>query len=134
MESGRNLRQPCTVLIVDDDPDAREVLRLLLCSNGYSVATARDGRAALTSLRSRTDICVVLLDLNLPGMNGRQFRAAQRRDRSLAWIPVVVISGEPDGRDLARKLGAAAFIAKPVDLDQIECLLSRIGCGKRSSV
>ena len=130
MDAHRPRQHGCTVLIVDDDPDAREVLRLSLAADGYQVATADDGRAALRSLRSRADICMVLLDLNLPRMNGRQFRAAQRRDRSLAWIPVVVISGEPDARDLARKLGAAAFFAKPVDLDQVECLLNQMSCRK----
>jgi CheY-like chemotaxis protein len=61
-------------------------------------------------------------------MDGAQFRAAQLRDRSLAWIPVVVLSGSIDGGVRARELGARAFVPKPVDLDRLRAALSRIGC------
>src|SRR5690349_14816755 len=83
----------CGVLIVDDDADVRELLRMSLGAAGYRVATVPDGREALHYLRSHADICMIVLDLMLPSMDGAQFRAAQLRDRSLAWIPVIVVSG-----------------------------------------
>ena len=118
----------CTVLIVDDDPDSQEMLRLALDAAGYSVATAANGREALIHLRSTADTCIIVLDLSLPQMDGMQFRAAQLRDRSLGWIPVVVLSGSVDGVFRARELGARAFVPKPVDLDRLRAALRRIGC------
>ena len=118
----------CAVLVVDDDPDSQEVVRLALSGDGYSVATATNGRDALVHLRSTADTCIIVLDLTLPQMDGPRFRAAQLRDRSLAWIPVVVLSGAIDGAALARQLGARAFVPKPVDLDRLRAALRRIGC------
>jgi CheY-like chemotaxis protein len=118
----------CAVLIVDDDPDSQEMLRLALDAVGYVVATAANGRDALMHLRSTADTCIIILDLSLPHMDGTQFRAAQLRDRSLAWMPVVVLSGSIDGAARARELGVRAFVPKPVDLDRLRAALRRIGC------
>src|SRR5687768_6577648 len=98
----------CAVLIVDDDPDMQELLRVALAADGYDVTAVSNGRDALFHLRSTPETCMIVLDLTLPDMDGMQFRAAQRRDRSLAWIPVVVLSGAIDGPALAHELGAGA--------------------------
>ena len=118
----------CAVLIVDDDPDSQDMLRLALGAAGYTITTASNGREALMHLRSTADTCIIVLDLSLPQMDGTQFRVAQLRDRSLAWIPVVVLSGSLDGAVRARELGARAFVPKPVDLDRFLAALRRIGC------
>ena len=118
----------CAVLIVDDDADSQEMLRLALGAAGYAVSIAANGRDALTHLRSTADTCIIILDLSLPQMNGTQFRSAQLRDRSLAWIPVVILSGSIDGAVRARELGARAFVPQPVDLDRLRAALRRIGC------
>jgi CheY-like chemotaxis protein len=118
----------CAVLIVDDDADSQEMLRLALHAAGYTVSIAANGRDALTHLRSTADTCIIILDLSLPQMDGAHFRAAQLRDRSFAWIPVVVLSGSIDGATHARELGARAFVPKPVDLDRLRAALRRIGC------
>ena len=120
----------CTVLVIDDDRDAQEMVRVALTADGYRVATAGNGRDALVHLRSTADTCIIVLDLGLPRMDGALFRAAQLRDRSLAWIPVVVVSGSIDGAARARELGARSFVAKPVDLDRLRAALRRIGCCK----
>src|SRR5438093_8087563 len=89
----------CSVLVVDDDHEIRELLRVALTGDGYQVAGVGNGRDALHYLRSHADICIIVLDLLLPVMDGVQFRTAQLRDRSLAWIPVVVMSAvDDDGR------------------------------------
>jgi CheY-like chemotaxis protein len=118
----------CAVLVVDDDAEARELLRLSLSAGGYDVATAPDGREALRYLRSHAETCIILLDLMLPGMDGVKFRAAQMRDRSLAWIPVVVVSGAVDAADRARSVRAQSVLRKPLDLDEVRNTLSQIGC------
>jgi CheY-like chemotaxis protein len=122
------LKHRCTVLVIDDDHDIQEMLRLALSADGYRVETASNGRDALIHLRSTADTCIIVLDLSLPQMDGTRFRTAQLRDRSLAWIPVVVLSGSLDGTAQARALEARAFIPKPVDLDQLRAALRRIGC------
>jgi CheY-like chemotaxis protein len=123
----------CSVLIVDDDPDSREFLRAALTAGGYSASAAANGREALIHLRSTADTCVILLNLMMPTMNGEQFRTAQLNDRSLAWIPVIICSGVVDAGRRARALGAAYFLRKPLDLDQLRQALHNIGCARHEA-
>jgi DNA-binding response OmpR family regulator len=114
--------------VVEDEPELRELLRVALEADGYAVATAATGRDALKHLRSSVSTCLIILDLYLPIMGGRRFRAAQLRDRSLAWIPVIIMSGGLEGARDARELGARAFVRKPVDVDELRAAMRRIGC------
>ena len=118
----------CSVLVVDDDAETREMLRVALAADGYEVATTSNGREALHHLRSHAETCIVMLDLILPVMDGVRFRAAQLNDRSLAWIPVVVMSGAVDGDRQARELGARRVLRKPLHLDDVRATLRDIGC------
>jgi CheY-like chemotaxis protein len=124
----------CSVLVVDDDPELRQLLAVALKSEGYDVACAADGREALTHLRSAPRTCVIVLDLMLPVMEAARFRAVQRRDRSLGWIPVIAISAADDGANTARSLGANAFLRKPLDLELLREAVGRLDCaaGKRN--
>jgi CheY-like chemotaxis protein len=116
-----------TILIVDDDAEVREMVTVALTGNGYRVEGCANGRDAMNHLRSHTDICVILLDLMLPVMAAAQFRAAQLRDRSLAWIPVIAISGALDAVPESERLGARALVRKPIDLDQLKETLHQVG-------
>ena len=118
----------CGVLVVDDDGDVRELLMVALTGHEYHVAGVPDGREALHYLRSHADTCFILLDLMLPIMDGASFRRAQLRDRSLAWIPVVVMSAAVDADRRAREIGARARVRKPLDLDEVRRKLRLIGC------
>jgi len=118
----------CSVLVVDDDAEICELLGVALSADGYLVACAPNGREALHHLRSHADVCIILLDLILPVMDGVQFRHAQLRDRSLAWIPLVVMSGAIDADRRARELGARRLIRKPLDLDNVRLALRSIDC------
>jgi two-component system KDP operon response regulator KdpE len=118
----------CAVLVVDDDRDLCELVRVTLAADGYDVRTAADGREALHALRSHPDTCMIVLDLLLPSMDASRFRAAQLRDRSLAWIPIVVISGADEGAAAATALGARAFVRKPLHIDALRGALRNIGC------
>jgi CheY-like chemotaxis protein len=120
----------CTVLVVDDDADVRELLRVALTADGYDVGTVADGREAMHYLRSHADACIILLDLELPVMDGAHFRTAQLRDRSLAWIPLVLMSGSIDAERRARELGARRLVPKPLDLDAVKHALRFVGCCK----
>jgi CheY-like chemotaxis protein len=118
----------CSILVVEDDFETREVLRVALTADGYAVETAANGRDALDHLRSHAQTCIVMLDLMLPVMDGVQFRAAQLHDRSLAWIPVVVMSGTVEANARARELRVRAVLHKPLDLDEARRILRSIGC------
>ena len=112
----------CRVLVVDDDRHVREALTVTLRSLGFEVATAADGYGALELLRVEQPN-VVLLDLEMPKMNGWQFRAQQLRDNRIASVPVVILSGRGDAARQARALGVAGGLQKPVDLDELEVRL-----------
>jgi DNA-binding NtrC family response regulator len=123
----------CGVLVVDEDADVRELLGVALSADGYKVTAVSNGRDALAYLRSSAETCVVLLDLVTSTMESTRFRAAQLRDRSLAWIPVVLMSGGVDAAENARAFGAGGFLRKPLDLDRVRRTLRTIGCARTQS-
>jgi CheY-like chemotaxis protein len=122
--------EPLTVLIVDDDPAILEGLGELIEFEGYDVATARDGLAALNQLRSGLRPCVILLDLMMPGMNGWDFRAEQLKDDDLKDIPVVVMTAATVTEAALRAtFGDIAFLPKPLSHERLLSAIRR-GCGE----
>jgi len=110
------------VLIVEDDPDTREMLATLLATEGFHAVGAEDGLEALHLLRTvrhrAPDIpCLVLLDLKMPRLSGNEFRRAQLGDPIVATVPIAVMSGAVDAEELAATLGAVATLTKPIDFD-----------------
>jgi CheY-like chemotaxis protein len=128
MADAQDVPHRCSVLVVDDDPAICELLLVALEAEGYDVAIVSHGREALHHLRSHAETCVIVLELALPVMDGRAFRIMQLRDRSLAWIPVVMMSAASDGDRRARDLGARFFVRKPLNLDDVRHALRRVGC------
>jgi CheY-like chemotaxis protein len=106
---------PATVLVVEDDPHIAVALRELFVCEGFAAIIAADGASALEHLRARAGVDVVLLDMRMPGMDGRAFLAARRLDPALAAIPVVVFSGG----DPAAEVDVFAKLYKPADPDAI---------------
>lgn len=88
----RNQFDQVSVLVVDDDPDARELMEMFLTKEGYTVRTACNGREALELLQTIRP-SLILLDVQMPVMDGMEFREHQRRDRALLSIPTVVLTG-----------------------------------------
>ena len=107
------------VLVVDDDPSIREVLAIILGSQGYEVLTAADGREALDLLHDGALPQVILLDLMMPVMNGWTFREEMQRDAVLAPIPVLVMTGDGEIADKTVRLSAAGFLRKPIGLNDL---------------
>lgn len=108
------------VLVVDDCPDTRETLRLVLGLWGYAVETAKDGRAALgAAVLFRPD--VVLMDLALPAMDGYETARRLRRLPGLEGLPIVALTGYATEEDRKRSEaeGWAGHLAKPADTDEI---------------
>lgn len=106
------------VLVVDDDPDIRDLLVSVLTDDGYEAESARNGRDALDVLE-RWPADVVVLDLMMPVMDGWGFRAAQLADERLAKIPVVILSAATDLRQHAAQLRADDYLVKPLDVPQL---------------
>jgi CheY-like chemotaxis protein len=102
-------RRARTVLVVDDDPDIRDLLAEVLAGEGYQVAVAENGRVALERLRSGAPLpALVILDLMMPVMSGWELLERLRNDPDLRALSVMVISGAgtpmPEGaRHLLRK-------------------------------
>ena len=113
------------VLLVDDDADVLEAMQLVLEDSGYEVLVAAEGSKALDLLRKGAAPSVILLDLMMPGMNGRQFIAEARREALLDEIPVVVVSGGAFRKEDVLALGVADYLTKPVDLQRLASTLCK---------
>ena len=101
------------VLVVDDDPDLREVIASVLERAGYEAAQAADGAEALGRARERPPSLVVL-DLEMPVLDGRGFLAACRAEPALAAVPVVLTSGlAAEAARLAVDFPAVRVLPKP---------------------
>ncbi|MFL6294189.1 MAG: response regulator [Thermoanaerobaculia bacterium] len=118
--------QPRKVLVVDDSKLMHKMYEVML--RQYPLVYASDGRQALDRLRDHADIDLVLLDINMPNMNGLEFLAEMRSDAARADLPVIIISTEGREEDTARGLeaGATAYIKKPFHSEEILEVISRL--------
>ena len=110
-----------TILVVDDEPTVREVIRRYLERDGFSVREAADGQTALTEIESgQPDL--IILDLMLPGVDGL---AITRQIRQKQTTPIIMLTakGEPSDRIYGLDLGADDYMAKPFSPQE---LVSRI--------
>ena len=117
----------CTVLLVDDISDSREMYAFFLRAAGYAVHEAADGGDALgMALEFRPD--VIVMDLSLPSMDGWTAIARLAATPETAAIPVVVLSAHtfPADEHRAREAGAAAFLAKPCPPDELARQVRRV--------
>lgn len=114
------------ILIVDDDDDLGDTLALVLAGLGHDVRVARDGHEGLRALGDRAFPDVVILDIEMPVLDGpgmaiQMFIQNTGRER----IPVILISGYVDLRVTAERVGTPYFAPKPCSLDTLLDLLSR---------
>jgi CheY-like chemotaxis protein len=123
-----------SVLIVDEDVNAQIIAQTLLCLREFSVRLAADGIEACDILRHE-DVAVVVLDLNLPGMNGFELlrrlrgRFEPRRLPTTPRIVVVTNHREPEVERFARRLGADAVLRKPLAPDQLIRTVEALAAG-----
>lgn len=110
-----------TILLVDDEPQIRRVMRATLSAQGYSIVEARDGQEALEKLRTeRADL--VLLDMNMPVMDGLEACREIRRDSNVSIIMLTVRNTEKD-KVRALDAGADDYVVKPFGIQE---LLARV--------
>jgi len=118
------------ILVVEDDDSIREVVTLLLESDGYTVKSARDGKAALEVLSEIEQPCLIILDLMMPVMDGWEFLKSAKRNSAIASIPIVVTSAVADCLKIS---GAVKVLKKPIDLDGLMKIVCHY-CGPSNPV
>jgi len=112
-----------TVLVIDDNAQARDLIHRFLAEEGFRVVEAADGPTGLALAReSRPD--AITLDVLMPGMDGWAVLTALKADEALADVPVIMLS-MLDDKSLGFALGATEYLTKPLDRDRLRALLSR---------
>ena len=107
------------VLVIEDDNDVRRLITESLTAAGLDVVAAVDGKQALRTALARKPAAIVL-DIGLPDYDGTQFIARWRERRPDATeVPIVVVSGRSDRREIASLLGAAYVCGKPFEIDEL---------------
>jgi signal transduction histidine kinase/DNA-binding response OmpR family regulator len=115
-----------TVLVIDDDPGARDLMRRYLIREGYRVEEASSGREGLEKARELKPTAVTL-DVMMPGMDGWAVLQELKADSELADVPVVMVT-MVDDRNLGYALGATEYLTKPVDRQRLLTILERHRC------
>lgn len=116
-----------TVLVAEDDEDVLLLLTTRLVARGYRVVEARDGQETLELAKDvRPDI--VLMDLQLPRLNGFAVARFLRQTDSLRNVPIVVVSAHDPAkhRNLALAAGCNAYVQKPIDFDRLDELMTSL--------
>jgi DNA-binding response OmpR family regulator len=117
-----------TVLICDDEPSLRELIRISL-DGPYRFLEADDGEASLElARRERPD--VVILDMMMPRRNGLEVLSSLRQDNDLAHTPVIVLTAQPATREQALRAGADKVMVKPFEPEQITAAVEEVLAGK----
>lgn len=108
------------VLIVDDEPMARTLLRLMLVRAGFDVAEAKDGFDALEQVKSHPPD-VMILDVMMPGMDGFSVCKTLRNDEGTALMPIIMLSAKTDLESINRGLsvGANKYLTKPISPEDL---------------
>lgn len=120
--TAKNCMNCKTILIIEDDGDIREAMKDAMELEGYSALTASNGKEGLEVLRDIQRPCLVLLDMMMPVMGGREFLNEMKQDDALIPIPVFIVSAIADKINTD---GAVGFIKKPVDLDIVLKMVER---------
>jgi DNA-binding response OmpR family regulator len=111
------------ILVVDDDPEIRDVVRWLLEDEGWTVETASDGRDALEQA-TRERPALIVLDMGLPILSGEE--VAQRLQHVYdSPPPIIVVSADGRAGEKAARIGAASYLHKPFDVDELARIVRR---------
>lgn len=112
------------ILVVEDDEVLRHVAAEILVLDGYGVTLAHDGACALRQIARHGEPDAILLDLQMPRMDGPAFARVYREQGGTA--PIVVCSGAADGRQQAARLGAAGVVGKPYSVSELTAAIDQV--------
>jgi len=115
------------MLTVDDSPSVRKLVKFTLKAKGYEASSAGDGLEALDLLKQEV-FDAIILDINMPRMNGLEFLRTIKADDQYAGMPVIMLTteGQDEDKDKAVALGATAYMVKPFKPTQLLTLLEKI--------
>ncbi len=121
------------ILVVDDSKLIHKMYEVMLRS--YALVYALNGREGLEKLAQTPDVDMVILDINMPELNGLEFLSHAKSNPALAKIPVVIVSTEGKEEDILRGLsaGASAYIKKPFQREQILHVIDRMHAAQASA-
>jgi len=113
------------VLLIDDEPSILDATKTGLLDRGFNVKTVEGPEAAMSAIRSLKP-SIVVSDLVMPGTNGFELLQLVRQQKDLSSIPFIFLTGIDDyyAKKFGKEIGGAAYITKPVDLDELEHLLN----------
>jgi len=116
------------VLIADDDPVMRTLLRSMVAKEGYDVVVVEDGREAYRILQSDSNFSAAIFDMMMPHLEGLDIISYMRTEKRLRRIPVLMISAERDLQLMAKSFvaGATFFLTKPFNPAQFKTTLSML--------
>ncbi|TCL76826.1 response regulator receiver domain-containing protein [Hydrogenispora ethanolica] len=124
-----------SVLIIDDEPTILSVMEEILCEAGYAVSTAASGSAALEKLKREPPPRLILVDLYMPQMGGKEFLAALGAIPELRDIPVILVTGTiPDPSEFPPQGTYADSIAKPFDINDLLQRVAALIAGNAAKV
>ena len=103
------------VLVIEDDAEIREILKLAIEMEGYAVTTAPNGQEGLNILKNGLRPCLILLDLMMPVMDGWTLSEKLGQDEQLNKLPIIVVSAYSDRVKSVKHLNG--FVKKPIDFD-----------------
>ncbi len=112
------------VLVIDDDKNIRDLLRIHLASAGYEVEAAEDCVAAGQALLRRAPD-LIISDVHMPHMDGFEFIAALSAEEAYRGIPVIFLTSEEEGQERAKGLNVMGFVRKPVRADDLLRLIAK---------
>jgi CheY-like chemotaxis protein len=118
-----------SVMVVEDDVLIRMGICSVLQVEGYEILEAANGLEALQRLRQHPLPCLIILDLMMPVMDGIAFRAEQLRDSTLSSVPVVVLTGRVNAKEITEKLSVEKLIMKPFSLTEVLSIVNG-HCGR----
>jgi len=122
-----------TILVIEDDEDLRAVVVQGLVASDRTLLEADDGLAALAVIEAQGLPDLILLDMNIPGMNGWQF-AQELQARGLWHVPVVVITAAHDAARSAHEIGATDYLGKPFELRALRSLVEKLLARTKAAV
>jgi CheY-like chemotaxis protein len=118
------------ILVVDDDESMRDLLRLHLTAAGYDVDVAQDAiTAGYMVLRNPPEL--IITDVHMPHMDGFEFIAALKADKTVPDIPVIFLTSVEEGDQRGKALGAVGYLTKPVMADKLLRMIAQHVSGGR---
>ncbi len=114
-----------TILVIDDDPNIRELLGIHLRNAGHEVIAAKDGiEGGHAILKRRPDL--IITDVEMPHMNGLELVEAVRADPAQKSIPVIMLTTRSDWDERGKRLGIEGYVTKPILSDNLLSVIDRV--------